>query len=172
VAPGDLAAGGIAATAGALLLRVLLPLSTRRSATELLEHPLRHGLHRSVQSSPGSTVAQLAAATGTGRTTADYHLRLLERAGAIWSRREGRVRRCYARGHPGSASLGFSSWHPKAQRLATVVAALPGVGLSEAARRADVSPSLASFHLAHLVASGAVRRERRGTRVRFYPAET
>lgn len=169
-APGpELAVG---AAASVIALGLLAPLYTRRSATKLLEHPLRQRLHALVRSQPGASLAELAASTGRTRAIVDYHLRLLERSGAVWSRREGRVRRCYPRGQavgpPGARS---ALEHPKGRALADLVAGAPGITLGDAAQRAGLSPSLASWHLERLVATGAVRRERAAGRVRFYPSK-
>ena len=76
-----------------LLGTPLAALATRFRKHDLLRHPTRAALHAAIQAQPGVTLTELRHATGVRVTTLVHHLRLMERAGLVTSRRDGAHRR-------------------------------------------------------------------------------
>ena len=68
---------------------------TWRTPATLLSQETRRALVERVRAEPGLTVGQLAEGLGITWKTAEYHARLLERAGALVVDRDGRRSSCY-----------------------------------------------------------------------------
>jgi DNA-binding transcriptional ArsR family regulator len=81
-----------------LVVAPLLPLFTRLAPPRVLDHEVRERVHRRVQESPGIHFTTPRRDLGLATGVALHHLRVVERAGLVRSRREGRYRAYYPRG--------------------------------------------------------------------------
>ncbi len=87
VSPATLGSIGTAAAAvigiGLLLKAVLVPLFTRLSKEQALEHPKRQKIYQYIQQHPGANFREVARETAIAAGTVRHHLTVLERAGHI-----------------------------------------------------------------------------------------
>lgn len=143
----------------------------RAPSAGLLAHPARAALFQLLLDCPFSNVAQVAAGLGTTAPTARWHLTVLEEAGLLQTRREGRslvaavTGSVDARHAPALRALRL----PHALALLRAVNASPGLALGEAARAAAVSPQSAARAVERLEGVAFVERVSDGRSVRVYP---
>lgn len=127
---------------------------TRIARNELFVHPKRAAIHRAVTTEPGIHLRELHRRIGGGWGPFSFHLRLLEKAGEIHVRADGRFKAVFP---PGRADAAFLR-SPKARAL---LAALPGDGraltLAQLAAAVGGSRQLVSYHLKSLEGSGLIR---------------
>jgi predicted transcriptional regulator len=172
-----LAVGGAAAGLAMLawfwpsLKFFLAPLYTRIAPDAVLMHGAREKIYRLIRDEPGIHAHEVAARLGLGWGTAVYHLKLLERNSLVVSRHEGRYKRFFVTGdqriqHREAVALLRNA---TSRSIATAVAAQPGQIQKQLCQALGVSPSLASWHLQRLEASGLVTAERLGRAVRYNP---
>ena len=150
----------------------LAALYTRIAKERLLDHGAREHLLDAVRATPGSSLADLARASGLARNTAVYHMFRLEREGLVSSLRNGRSRLYYA---PGAleqrerAPVMAAVRHPVTASIARQVGAHPGLDQHSICARFGLAPSLAHWHAKRLVQAGVVEQRRDGRYVRYYP---
>lgn len=82
----------------ALLLAPLAPLYTRLARSDALAHETRAAMHARIQREPGIPYATLMRETRVGTGAFVHHLRVLERAGLVVSRRQGSARLLFPAG--------------------------------------------------------------------------
>lgn len=144
---------------------------TRLTRARLLDQEARNAIHAAVRGNPGVTTPNLAKVAAVGRTTATYHLRVLEREGYVASRIVGRSRHWFpvgeARALPPEALALLQ--HPTTGKVAEVVKSAPGIDQTTLCTQLGLSPSLAHWHLDRLAAAGLVTKARDGRRVRYHP---
>lgn len=156
------AAVGVAGAAAWLLSRdatrfaVAAALYTRLGRSEVLDHPGRDALHRRIQQEPGVTYSQLQRASGMNTGALVHHLRALERAGVVSSRKEGAYRRFYAAGAaPAASVLHVPALTPMQARVLEVLREAP-LTQGELAERLGLSQQTTSHHVKSLVRGGHV----------------
>ncbi len=166
------AAAGLAVGSGALLLRrerwrwaLLAPfaaLYTRLAAPDLLDHEVRREIHALVAAEPGIHLGELQrrAALPTGALL--HHLRMLERAQLVASRREGAWRRFYPAGGAPRGEPASGASPAQAQVLALLREG--PLAQPEIARRLGISQQGANHHVKALERRGAVVVVREGRR--------
>ncbi|MEM6990111.1 MAG: helix-turn-helix domain-containing protein [Myxococcota bacterium] len=96
-----------------------------------LRHPTRRKLMDDIGSRPGASLNEIAGPYPTSRAALGKHLAVLERAGLVLSRREGRRRRLYINRVP--IQLVYDRWTtrfvaPLAQHVAATKYAVEGGG--------------------------------------------
>lgn len=74
---------------------LLSPLYSRLKKASLLDQPTRERVHAVVAHAPGISFVEILRVTGLASGVAFHHLRMLEKHGAVASRREGTRRRFY-----------------------------------------------------------------------------
>jgi len=131
---------------------------------DALDHDARERLHRIVGDDPGVNVAALADRAGLTRSTARYHLRVLEQTGVLASAKISGKRRYFRATGDGD---GDAEWHAalRDQTTADVVEVIGREGPvsgSTLAAELDRDPSTVSHHLNRLEEAGLVERERDG----------
>ena len=139
---------------------------SRHADSDALDHEARERLYEIVAREPGVNVATLAERSDLARSTARYHLRVLERDGALESANI-RGKRRYFRAADGEDD---AAWHAvvRDDTTAAVIEAIdrhePASG-STLAAELDRDPSTISHHLDRLEEAGAIERERDGRAV-------
>jgi predicted transcriptional regulator len=124
---------------------------------------VRQRLSGLVRDQPGITITDLGKQVGLSHSTVSYHLRILEQAGEVQSRRDGRTVRFYANGQ----------WEDLATRLRPLLARervrailklvheRPTVNPFNIARELEVSVPTVMWHLGKLRDYGALHMEKR-----------
>ncbi|HWH08977.1 MAG TPA: helix-turn-helix domain-containing protein, partial [Candidatus Thermoplasmatota archaeon] len=161
--PAPATAAALALAALALLAALAWPLYSRIRPNRVLAHPNRARLLGLVQARPGSSVADLARATGLARVVVQHHLRILLRHGLLRRVRTGNAQAHYPAAEAPRADeaqafalLADATRRRLAARLAREASPLTQ---SEVAARVGVSRRLANHHLLRLEEAGLVRRE-------------
>ncbi|HEV8360731.1 MAG TPA: helix-turn-helix domain-containing protein [Candidatus Thermoplasmatota archaeon] len=145
----------------ALLSGLLLvpPLYHRLQRHRLLDHEGRARLFRIISERPGIHIEELARLTGMSRSTAVYHLRLLERHAHVLAMGARKSVHYYPNNggqEPRRREQLALLASPRVRSVAHVIAERPGVARNELAPAAGITLSTLSWHLGRLVAAGLV----------------
>lgn len=130
---------------------------------QTLRSEVRQRLAALVRESPGVTITELSKMVGLSHSTASYHLRILEQAAEVQSKRDGRTVRYYAMGQYDDLATRL---RPLLQRervvaILRLVQEKPHVNPFNIARELDVSVPTVMWHLAKLRDYGAIEMEKR-----------
>lgn len=150
------------------LVRLLVvPLYSRLEPGELLDNENRDTVLSKLNDEPGLHLRGLARAVDRPLSTVAYHVRRLEEAGFLESRRDGLKRRFF----PAGADPSQGPVEDVRARLMKLVEEDPGVTQAEAARRLGVSRQLVHHHLQPLLEEDTIRQEANtdGPGVGLYP---
>lgn len=127
-------------------------LYSRFARGEILAQPTRAKLYETVSAHPGITVQDLADEAGSYVGAIAYHLRVLERAGYVTTRRETAGRRVFVAG----ARLPEASPLTKSQERILEALRTESLGARELAQRLGITRQGAHFHLKILERRGYV----------------
>lgn len=175
------AAGG---WAGWRLLRRAIPfgvaLYARIRKLDLAKHPKRAMILEVVRAEQGAldgsadpsaprfaaaTTRDILARTGLKKGTALHHLRTLERAGVLRSRRLGRDRTWVDAGAARADPAVMRALHaPTRQRILDLAHARPGVSQAQLARELQIARPTVHAHVKELRAAGLLQVRREGWR--------
>lgn len=149
-------------------LFAILPLYTRLVRARLLDQPTRERVFAFVKENPGSHYREIRRALDLPNGVLVHHLDVLVREGFVRAQRDGMYRRFYPAGSlvPPAAPVADTS-----ERVLAFVRANPGATGSSVARALAASPSLVSYHVDRLEATGRLARAREGREVRLYPLD-
>lgn len=168
-----LASWVVPAAAGTVLLVLAAALYHRIERDQVLDNETRAGVLDAVRDDPGATAKTYAERVGVDRTTARYHLDLLESFSYVCSRRlAGRTRWFENHGRFGDfaqrvlAQARTASTH----RLLSRILDEPGLSRPELAERVGLSRSVTYRRIKRLLDLGAVRLEDNGQRATVHPA--
>lgn len=148
----------------------LVALYAKISRAEVFDNGVRERIFAAIRANPGLSASDLARLADVSWGTTIYHLDVLEQTSMVSSLRKGRYRRYFENG----AALATSKDAVAVLRnevTANVVAILrarPGVTQKELAAAASMSPQALHWHIARLVETGLVRKEREGRVVRHF----
>ncbi|WP_436343628.1 helix-turn-helix domain-containing protein [Natronorubrum sp. FCH18a] len=137
---------------------------SRYDDTDPLEHEKRVTLHETIEASPGINLTDLTDETGVSRSTARYHLRVLERENLVVTSKIRGKRRYYlvtADDHELVASIRDESTAAVLEELADRESATG----SELADELGRDPSTVTHHLSRLEDADMIERERDGRAV-------
>lgn len=173
-APVAVAAVGLTAAAFALrFLLGLLPagLFSRIDRGQLLDNPVRARVHDAVANEPGVTLSEVQQRAGIAWGTTVHHLRRLESHGLVVSVSQRAHRRYFLANTPAAAQRAALAaiLHPTARRIATLVAAQPGIDQTGLCQTLGLNGPAASKHLAQFRSHGLVTSLRDGRRTRHAP---
>lgn len=158
------------AVGGALALAAFA-LYSRLGRGELLDHKRRDEVFQLVRNEPGISLSDVAAKTGLGWGTVNYHLDRLERGGFVTSERANGRRAYFPVGavpKDDRASLGALR-QDTTRNVASFVQERPGATQTELAEALGLTASAASKQVSKLESIGLVRREREHKLVRLHP---
>jgi predicted transcriptional regulator len=129
----------------------------------ILRSEVRQRLATHVQGNPGITITDLAKHVGLSHSTASYHLRILERAGEVQGKRDGRTVRYYANGQYDDLRTRLQPLLKRERVVAILrlVQERPDMNPFNIARELDVSVPTVMWHLAKLRDYGALHMEKR-----------
>lgn len=149
------------ALAALALLAPVVALYRRILPSRALVHPLREQLLQRVRDHPGIHESQLAREMGLRHTHVQYHLRVLEEAGVLETRRFGGLKCIFELGRHSPAEKAMAMVERgRSREVLLAVAGEPGIPQRALARRLGMSESSVKWHLDRLEQAGLVRTER------------
>lgn len=157
-------------------------LYTRLAKSEVLDHPGREALQQRIGAEPGISYSELRRQSGMNTGAIVHHLRALERAGLVASRKEGAYRRFYPVGAapapalapppaPAPAHVRVAVLTPMQQRVMDVLREAP-LTQGELAERLGLSQQGTSHHVKSLERAGHIEAEYDGRVWRYKPIAT
>lgn len=138
----------------------------------VLEHPMRGQLLRTISDSPGIHLRELAGRHSTAVTNTQWHLRKLELAGLIKTQKV-QGRRLYYPSQGGQetktkALENAALRNPNAERVSHFLAAHAGSNQRTVAEALSMNPGTVRWHLRKLESAGIVRAIQEGTQTRYF----
>lgn len=182
---GELAAAGAAGAGGAGLLAAalfywprlrfalsafMLPLYTRITRTDVLEHEKRDEIYGLIRESPGIHAHEIGERARIGWGTTVYHLKLLENHSLVVSKKSGRYKRFFVNTgeYTKKKDVYGALRNETAKSVADFIVNHPGTTQKELCAALGIQPSLASWHVQKLEAVELVKRVKDGRLVRYY----
>ncbi|HEV8361741.1 MAG TPA: winged helix-turn-helix transcriptional regulator [Candidatus Thermoplasmatota archaeon] len=112
---------------------------------------------------PGITITDLGKLVGLSHSTVSYHLRILEQAGEIQSKRDGRTVRYYTHGQYEDLRVRLAPLLQRKRVVAIIklIEERPDLRPFNIARELEVSVPTVMWHLAKLRDYGALQMEKR-----------
>lgn len=147
-----------------------VPLVTRMSRGEALEHDLRRRVLEVVRRDPGVCASAVADEVGAAWGTVLYHLDTLEDTGYVVSMKHGRHRRYFERGGTptGAREALATLQRDTTAEVYETVREDPGLSQQEIADQVGLTPQALAWHMDRLVEVGLVEKERDGRRKLHY----
>ncbi|WP_048183203.1 winged helix-turn-helix transcriptional regulator [Methanoculleus sediminis] len=148
---------------------VWLILGQRRiSRKNVLEHDTRRAAYLCIRENPGINHASLSRRLGVNIGTLRYHLATLCETGQIVAERDHGQLRYYTNGRTAREGEGYPINGTRKQIL-DLLAQDPGMARKEVVSALGISGASVTWHMALLIRDGAVRSERDGRMVRYFP---
>ncbi len=152
------------------LAGLLAPMYTRIEKNNMLEHGTRENIYGLIQTNPGIHAHEISTRTEIGWGTAVHHLRMMENARLIVSKRSGRYKRFYlSAGIAPAQKEAYGVLRNDTTRgIAQYVAEHPGCIQKEVCEAFGIQPSLTSWHMGKLEGANLVKKVREGRKVHYY----
>ncbi len=147
---------------------LVFPLYSRLKKEEVLDHFVRGQIYGYIVSHPGQHYNLLRQDLRVTNGTLAHHLRTLEMMGFIKSARDGVFKRFY----PVEVSIPQSKGVKLSDLQMSILDLVRGGGgpsQAEIAARLDVTQQTVSYNLRTLSREGAIRMEKDGRNIRYYP---
>lgn len=149
------------------LISLFLPLYMKLRKKNLLDNYDRGRIYQYIEMNPGEHYSQIKRDLNIPNGSLVYHLRVLEKAAKIKSRRDGRFKRFYAVGtkipQPNGGILSEVQ-----KRIVDAVKDVPGMTQQELASLLGVHQSSISYQMKRLEERGLIRAGKKGRRVHYY----
>ncbi|MCA1814481.1 MAG: winged helix-turn-helix transcriptional regulator [Halobacteriales archaeon] len=129
----------------------------------IVKSEVRQRLAQVVRGEPGLIITELGTRMGLSHSTVSYHLRILENAGEIQSKRDGRIVRYYAQGQYDDMATRLRPLLQRARVVAIIklIQEKPDVCPFNIAQELNVSVPTVMWHLGKLRDYGAISMEKR-----------
>ncbi|MDG6220278.1 MAG: winged helix-turn-helix transcriptional regulator, partial [Candidatus Thermoplasmatota archaeon] len=141
-------------------LLLLIPAYSRLSNREIVENPTRKAILEHISQEPGVNFSSLMTDLDLKNGVLSHHLRTLERAGHIRSKKDGSLRRYY----PSDCVLPMSL----DEKLLYTLARNPGISETGLAEKLGVTRQVINYHIGKLLENRKVAVRREGRRTRCY----
>lgn len=149
------------------LLSLIVPLYMKLRKGRLLDNYDRGRVYQYIEMNPGEHYNQIKRDVGLANGSLVHHLTILEKAGKIRSRRDGRFRRFYTtRTRIPRTNGGILTEVQK--RVVDAVKDIPGVTQKEISSLLGVHQSSVNYQMTKLEERGLIRVERKGRKVHYY----
>ncbi len=145
----------------------LLPLFSRLTHDEMLQHEVRRNIVRYVEDHPGIHYSALRRALALPNGTLSFHLRSLERTGYLHARKFGIRLHLFAGDHPPDPSPEDVLLPPRVNLLG-YLRDHPGATQRELGRALNLLPSRVNYHIRALASLGLVDVQRVGRATKCY----
>lgn len=173
----------VGAGAFVILLAILFSLSkfkaamwigfTRLRNEQIVRHPVRGKILRTIESEPGIHLSQIHRRLGMNKNHLQHHLRKLQHAGVIVEKNDN-GRMCYFLvgriDHRIMAAIPLLK-SDAARRILEIVQARPGISLSGLSEDAGIAVSTANYHVHRLSRCGLIGAEKVGKTLKLRPLE-
>jgi predicted transcriptional regulator len=140
------------------------------SRKNVLEHDTRRAAYLCIRDNPGINHASLSRRLGVNVGTLRYHLETLCETGQILSEHNHGLLRYYASSKAAREGEGYPINWTRKQILGLLVQD-PGMTRKEVASALGITGASVTWHMALLVRDGAVRSEKDGRMVRYFPEQ-
>ncbi|HOI59313.1 MULTISPECIES: winged helix-turn-helix transcriptional regulator [unclassified Methanoculleus] len=148
---------------------VWLILGQRRiSRKNVLEHDTRRAAYLCIRENPGINYAFLSCRLGVNAGTLRYHLAILRETGKILAEHDHGQVRYYANGKRGHEGESYSLSGTRREIL-DLITRNPGIARKDVASALGISGASVTWHMSLLIRDGAVRSEKDGRLVRYFP---
>lgn len=163
---------GIKAWTARLALLPAIGLYAKISRAEVFDNSVRERIFAAIRANPGISASDLARVASVSWGTTIYHLDVLEQTQMVSSLRKGRYRRYFENGAALTQTKDIVATlrNPVTASVVEAMRARPGVTQKDLAAAVSMTPQALHWHLARLVQTGLVRKEREGRVVRHYCA--
>jgi predicted transcriptional regulator len=154
----------------ALMGMVFLPLYTKISKKEVLDHFVRGQIFGYIKVNPGDNYTTIKKNLDLNNGTLTYHLNVLEKEGFIKSWTNGSHKYFYPMGVkiPGNG-VKNPSIH---DAILKSIKDSPGISVSDIAAVNGISKQLANYHIRKMAAEGTIELERKSFTKLCYPIQT
>ena len=158
-----------------ILISVLawLCLGYRRiSRKNALEHDIRRAAYLCIRENPGTNHSTLSCTLGVNVGTLRYHLATLCETGQIVSEHDHGLLRYYANGKAAheEGKTGYTL-NGTRKLILDLLGWSPGMTRKEVASTLGIAGASVTWHMALLIQGGAVRSEKDGRMVRYFPRQ-
>lgn len=156
-----------------ILISVLawLCLGYRRiSRKNVLEHDTRRAAYLCIQENPGINHASLSHRLGINIGTLRYHLATLCETGQIVTERDHGQLRYHANGRAAREGEGYPI-NGTRREILDLITQNPGIARKDVASALGIAGASVTWHMALLIREGAVRSEKDGRIVRYFPQQ-
>jgi DNA-binding MarR family transcriptional regulator/nitrous oxidase accessory protein NosD len=149
------------------LVSLILPLYMKLKKGKVLDNYDRGRVYQYIEINPGEHYNQIKRDLSLPNGSLVHHLGILEKAGRIKSRRDGRFRRFYTRGTQIPVTNGGTLTEVQ-KRITDSLKDLPGITQKEMASLLGVHQSSVSYQMSKLEERGLIRAEKKGRKVHYY----
>ena len=140
----------------------------RISRKNVLEHDTRRATYLCIRENRGINHASLSRRLGVNAGTLRYHLATLCESGQIVAERDHGFLRYYANGRAAREGEGYPI-NGTRREILDLLARNPGIARKEVASALGISGASVTWHMSLLIRDGAVRSEKDGRLVRYFP---
>jgi len=140
----------------------------RNSRKNVLEHDTRRAAYLCIRENSGINHTSLSRRLGVNIGTLRYHLATLCETGQIVAEHDHGLLRYYVNGMAAREGEGYPINGTRRQIL-DLLAQDPGITRKEVASALGIAGASVTWHMGLLIREGAVRSERDGRMVRYYP---
>jgi DNA-binding MarR family transcriptional regulator len=148
-------------------LALILPLYTRIKKEQVLDNEIRGMIRGYIIANPGDNYNSIKRALGLNNGALAHHLRILERAKIIQSKKDGMYKRFY----PASMRIPMDNGGEisEIQRILMLkIAESPGISQKEIATLLGLSKGVINYHVKVLLARHLLQMEKRGRKTHCY----
>ncbi len=142
----------------------------RISRKNALEHDTRRAAYLCIRENPGINHASLSRRLGINVGTLRYHLAALCETRKIRSEHTHGLLRYYANGGAAGEGEGYPL-NGTRRRILDLLAQDPGMTRKEIASALGIAGASVTWHMALLIREGAVRSEKDGRMIRYFPQQ-
>ncbi|UCE36071.1 MAG: PKD domain-containing protein [Thermoplasmata archaeon] len=150
-----------------VLLSLILPLYTRIKKEEVLDNEIRGMIRGYIIANPGDNYNSIKRALSLNNGALAYHLKVLERANIIQSKKDGMFKRFYPAGM--KIPQGNGGEISEIQRiLLQKISESPGINQKEVAALLGLSKGVINYHIKVLLAKELLHIEKKGRKTHCY----
>lgn len=148
-------------------LSFILPLYTKLTKDEILDHYTRGKIHGYILANPGEHYNSIRKALDISNGSFAYHLKVLEREGVIKSKRDGVYKRFYPSGMP----IPTNGSHLKEIQKLIIkkIKETPGISQKEIATFLGLASSTIHYHVQFLIGANMIKSRRMGRKIKYFP---
>jgi DNA-binding MarR family transcriptional regulator len=149
------------------LISLFIPLFSRIKSEDILNQPIRERIYGYIIGNPGVNYGMIKQDLGLANGQLIYHLRQLDNAHLIYSKKDGIKKRFYPVEFP-KPKTPIHYFTETQNKILKVLKKASGITQKELAKTIGISRQVAYYHLSKLEQKGLIRKEVFGTQSRYY----